>query len=194
MFQCQRRQQWRHQFENKLLHQLQTLNTSSEDQEDIQQNIYNILNDNQQHQHFHHFKMFGGLLPIRWGRTTNNTNGSSKYTLWQVKMSRWFTQQGHELWLQRNQQNKPQEDNTPLQQRLHQQIQKLYALQDEVPYLDKTLFDTPIEERLQMTDKRQQIWIDETTKTVQKSMAEHTEKMSNGQTDIRQFTQSGKIQ
>ena len=194
MFQCLQRHHWRQQFEEQLTQQLQALNTSQRDQEEITQQVHNILHESQQHQHFHHFKIFGGLLPRPWGRTTTNKNGNSNYNLWHVKMSRWFTQQGHKLWLQRNQQNKPQEDNTPIKQRLQQQIKNLYTLQDEVPYLDKTIFDTPLEERIQMTDRSKQIWIAETTKTVKKCMAEHKEKMSNGQTDIHQFTQSGKFQ
>ena len=52
----------------------------------------------------------------------------------------------------------------------------------------------PIEERQKMPDKLKQIWVEETTKTVQKSMAEHIEKMSKGQTDICQFYTIGKIQ
>ena len=109
-------------------------------------------------------------------------------------MSRWFTQQGHSLWLRRNEQNTPQEANTSLKQRHQTQIEKLYTLKDEVPYLDKALFEIPIEERLKMPEKIKQIWIEETTKTIQASMAEHAEKMSNGQTDIRQFYTTGKIQ
>jgi len=109
-------------------------------------------------------------------------------------MSRWFTHQGHSLWLKRNEQNNPQDAHTTLKQRHQQKIEKLYSLKDEVPYLDKEIFETPIEERIKMPEKIQQIWIKETTKTVQASMAEHAEKMSNGQTDIRQFYTTGKIQ
>ena len=194
IYQCPHRHQWRSTFENELIQQLQSMNLSPTDQAAVQTYVHELLNDSTTYQHFHHFKIFGGLIPRSWGNTTLTKKGLSNHSSWQFKMSRWFTQQGHSLWLRRNEQNSSQEAPTSLQQRQQKQIEKLYTLQDEVPYLDKAIFETPIEERLKLSEKQKQIWIDETTKTVQASMAEHTEKMSTGQTDIRQYYKSGKTQ
>ena len=70
---------------------------------------------------------------------------------------------------------------------MNQKIEQLYKLQEELPLRDRAIFETPIEERMEMTDKLKTTWIAETTATVQVSIAEQKQKMSTGQTDIRQF-------
>ena len=107
--------------------------------------------------------------------------------LWALKLSKWFTQQGFDIWILRNQQVHDKDDTTPLHQRLNHQIDQLYKLQDDLPATDRTLFDTPIEERYNLPEKFKKTWISETTKTVQTSLKEHQQKMSSGQKDIRTY-------
>ena len=60
-------------------------------------------------------------------------------------------------------------------------IEQLYKLQPDLTKHDRKLFDTPIEERYKLSEKIKIQWIEETTKTIQKSIAEQQQKMSTGQ-------------
>ena len=102
-------------------------------------------------------------------------------------MSKWFAQQGFDLWILRNQQIHDKDTTTPLHQRLNQQIDQLYNIKDELPATDRPLFDTPIEEIYNLPETLKKTWISETTKTVQTSLKEHHQKMSSGQKDIQQY-------
>jgi len=189
MFQCTHRASWRTQFQHKLQQTLSTKNTSTEMQHLIYQHIHNLLTNPTQYSHFHHFKIFSGLLPRSWFRPPHKQNNDRTTQNKMMKLSKWFVNQGHELWLLRNQQVQATSDTTPNQKRLNQKIAHLYKLQEELPIHDRVLFDTPLEERLELTEKQKITWIDETTATVRVSIAEHKQKMSTGQTDIRQFFQ-----
>ena len=74
-----------------------------------------------------------------------------------------------------------------MQKLLNQKIHQLYSLQHEINYHDKALFDTPIEDRLKLPLKQKENWIMQTSKTMQKCMSDHQQKMTEGQQDIRQF-------
>ena len=70
---------------------------------------------------------------------------------------------------------------------LDEKIEHLCTLQYDVNNHDKNIFNTPIEERLAMTEKQKQKWIEETNKTIYRCINDHQQKMQNGQRDIRTF-------
>ena len=60
-------------------------------------------------------------------------------------------------------------------------------LKHELSAYDKDIFHIPKEERYNMTEHQKQHWIETTTITVYKCIAEQQKKMANGQQDIRKF-------
>ena len=97
------------------------------------------------------------------------------------------------MWQLRNTQ--AHEDNTEPSTTdvlLNQKIDKLYQLQDEISHYDKNIFHKPIEERYKLNRKQKIDWIDQTTKTLYKCMADHHKNMTSGQKDIRQYFQKQK--
>ena len=73
---------------------------------------------------------------------------------------------------------------------LNQKIHHLYNLQDSMSHHDRDIFQCPLDDRLSLSEKQKTRWIEQTTRTAQKSIAEYREKMNTGQTDIRQFLQT----
>ena len=57
----------------------------------------------------------------------------------------------------------------------------------ELSAYDKDIFHIPKEVRYKMTEQQKQHWVDTTTTTVYKCIAEQQQKMSHGQQDIRKF-------
>ena len=72
---------------------------------------------------------------------------------------------------------------------LNQKIEKLYRLQDDLSHYDRNIFQQPIEEKYRLTNKQKTEWIEQTTQTVYKCIAEHHQNMTQGQTDIRKYFQ-----
>jgi len=195
MYQCQHRQQWRNKFEHELHKQLILINTPIPLQDEISHHLHQILHDNVQYTHFSHFTLFAGLIPRQWSIQHQNNTDLQSSLQWAMKISKWFTTKGYELWTTRNNQLHNEDSPSPLHQQLNHQIDQLYQLQDEVSPTDRDIFNIPQEERYKLPEIQKKMWIEETRHTIQLSIAEQQEKMSTGQTDIRQFLiQKGKPQ
>ena len=67
---------------------------------------------------------------------------------------------------------------------LNQKIQNLYSLQTEINTHDRDIFNRPIEDIYQYTDKQKHNWIDQTSRTVYQSIADQQQKLTTGQRDI----------
>jgi len=107
---------------------------------------------------------------------------------WATKFRHWLIQQGFELWTQRNtliHENSSQPSTN--HSILNQKISHLYSLQSEVLHHDKDIFDVPINDRYDLTEKQKKIWIEQTTTTVTKSIAEQQVRNHTRQKDICQF-------
>ena len=159
----------------------------------IIQHLQEILEPSTQNNHFFHFTIFAGLLPLQWQPTDEITNPSVYHKAphqWTIKFSPWLTKQGHNLWQLRNRQAHDDQDEQVSDLLLNQKIAKLYRLQDDLSHYDRNIFQQPIEEKYCLTTKQKTEWIEQTTQTVYKCIAEHHQKMTQGQTDIRNFFNS----
>ena len=103
-------------------------------------------------------------------------------------MGTWLLHQGHALWNLRNKMiHEKETNNPPLQIYLNNKIRQLYALQHEISYHDRDMFQQPLEDRLQLSEKQKMTWIDQTTKTMKVSMETYQRLQTTGQQDIRNF-------
>ena len=195
LFQCHNRQQWQNNFQKHLQQQIQKQHTPQELITTITTKLHSIINDNYQHQHFKHFTIFAGLIPKEWTNTIRTYNNQMQTKRWTTQISKWFIQQGHELWTQRNTFIHDKEDQqSTIHQVLNEKIDHIYSLQNEVNYHDQDIFQTPIEERYKLHEHSKRVWIEETMKTIHQCMYEHRQKMTNGQKDIRTYFKKDKKQ
>ena len=84
LFQCQHRNIWRTQFQQKLTNQLQKLKTTQAIQTNIEQLFTNILTNPQQYQQFHTFTVFAGLPPLKWRQDHQTMNTHYVANRWGV--------------------------------------------------------------------------------------------------------------
>ena len=193
LFQCPHRQNWRKQFLQHLDEFLNQQNTSHLFRQNLHRHMQEIFTPTQETQHFKHFTLFAGLIPTDWPHQANpddttNLPITPKQHQWATKLSAWYTRQGQDLWIARNNHIYNKENNTTHMDRvLNTKIRQFYELQNCIGYHDQEMFSQPIEERLSLTEKKKMNWIEQTTKTMKVSMANYADKQTTGQKDIRQF-------
>ena len=190
LFQCQQRKQWQRQLYVQLGQYLNKIHTPTSVCQLITHHVKNIIQNTDDYSHFKHFTIFAGLLPRKWkiefADTTNCTSMQSD--TWLKQLGQWLLTQGHELWIQRNNSlHEKEKKRSTMEHHLNQKIRSLYTLQNEIGYHDRAIFETPIEERLNLSHHQKMIWIETTTKTMKVSMEEFQNKKTTGQQDIRQF-------
>ena len=195
LFQCPERKEWHTSFVQQLQTQLQHLNTPPTLQLAIIEEFNNLLNPAIQHATFQPYTLFAGLLPTHWTHQAQQTHNdptirsTSKY--WNTQFSKWITIQGHAVWLLRNQQvHEHDKDKSTMDLHLNQKIRQLYQLQENMSHHDRDIFHRPIEDTIALSEKQKLRWIEQTTRTAQKSIADYREKMNSGQTDIRKYFQT----
>ena len=199
LFQCQSRTTWANTFMSNLKNFLNKLHTSTTFMEKAIPYFHEMINNSTDFDQFKQFTIFAGLLPIAWKiEATNNDDTEAPDVLtqqqWATKFSAWLTQQGHEVWILRNNQvHNKEEQTTTIHRTLNQKIRRLYTLQDSIGYNDRDIFATPLEDRLGLTEKQKMAWISQTTNTLKVCMAEYQDKMTTGQKDIRQFLISATV-
>ena len=142
-------------------------------------------------QHFSSFTIFTGLLPKKWTEKCvahHNPTTHSRRPHWAKQFGKWLLQQGHELWMQRNNTIHDKErKHSTMDFVLNQKICHLYSLQEGISYHDRDLFSQPLADRLQLTQHQKMTWITNTTRTMKVSMAEFHSKQTTGQRDTWQF-------
>ena len=190
LFRCEHRDEWRISLMTNCETQLTKLKTTTTVHQQILQYLNNLFKDQHTDSTLHPFMIFAGLLPNIWNN--NNNNDPSRKThnnqRWETQISKWFVQQGHNLWHLRNDQvhdDNDEPNTTDLF--LNQKIDKIYKLQEAISHYDKKLFQHPIEERYKLPTKQKMEWIEQTTKTIYQCIADHHKNMMTGQQDIRQF-------
>ena len=190
LFRCDSRAEWRSTFLQTSHEKLCSLHTPQELQHIIIQHLKELLKPTPPHTHFRHFTIFAVLLPLHWQPSDATQNLPTSFrgpNQWSLSISKWFTQQGNNLWKLRNKQVHDDQEETVADHLLNQKIEKLYRLQDELSHYDKNIFQQPIEEKYRLTNKQKIEWIDQTTQTVYKCIADHHKNMTHGQRDIRQY-------
>jgi hypothetical protein len=71
--------------------------------------------------------------------------------------------------------------------KLRPAIVALYQTADKLDYLDKRLFELPLDKRLELKSHEQAAWVNVTTPTVRQAKAEAADKIQRTQRDIREF-------
>ena len=71
-----------------------------------------------------------------------------------------------------------------MQALLDKKIWQLYDLQEEIGYHDCNMFQQPLDDRLQLSEKQKMAWIAQTTKV---SMETYQHHQTTRQQDIRKF-------
>lgn len=140
---------------------------------------------------------FCGLFDENWCAmqeqylSTNNTRHSDENGIaWSVKLCSWMIREARQVWLSRNEDvHKLDEGKSKSEQALFEQIQKLYALRDEVGHHDRALFDEPIEEKLGRPFPFLRQWARNTVSVINKCILDYQNKLRTGQKDIRQYFQ-----
>ena len=172
---------------HKLNNLLQTLQLHSSLQNIIFNHTKILLEDPRNNQRFYQYSLLAGLLPLEWRTIPSPTMKATQQIQWATKLSKWYMEQGYELWKQCNTTIHEETNESNIHTILNQKIEHLYSLQTELNHKDHDIFHIPIEERYKLHEKQKRIWIETTTHTVNKCIYEHQEKMSTGQTDIRTF-------
>ena len=172
----------------KLSEKLIAIKTHNQLQQVIEAHLQKLIQNSTEYAHFKHFTLFAGLLPSTWKIKFDQTTDREKYTQWAMSIGNWLIQKGMEVWTTRNKQfNEKSTKQSIVHRLLDEKIEHLYTLQYDVNNHDKNIFNTPIEERLAMTEKQKQKWIEETNKTIYRCINDHQQKMQEGQRDIRTF-------
>ena len=190
LFQCSHREHWKRQHYKHLTQYLTKLHTPSTLQQNIITHIKNITQQPDEYSNFHHFIIYAGLLPLQWKESlgTHSTFTSTMCDKWMKQLGQWFTTQGHELWISRNNNlHDKEKKHSTMDYILNQKIRRLYSLQEAIGYHDRDLFATPLEDRLNLNNHQKMLWITTTTKTMKVSMEEFQTKQTTGQRDIRQY-------
>ena len=189
LFQCPHRKVWQQQFLQQVQQQLKKIHMHQGMVTEIHQIFHQKFNHPTEYSHFSDFLPFAGLLPHQWNIHSTNTTVTSQGNTNRIKtLGRWFIQQGHELWLQRNKQIYDKDKKASTKDIiLDQKIQQLYSLQEQIGYHDRDLFSLPLEDRLQLNHHQKMTWITHTSRTMKVSMEEFNRKQTSGQKDIRTF-------
>jgi len=193
LLQCNGRRLWQQQFLANLQRKLKQLHTTDELYHRVVNYFTTITTDSANYHHYKHFTVFAGLLPQQWTQKVCNTDNMNAHqhiwsSNWPDQIGKWLLHQGHTLWNLRNKKIHEKDTTTPpLQTYLNQKIRQLYELQNDIGYHDRDMFQQPLEERLQLSEKQKMTWIDQTTKTMKVSMETYQRLQTTGQQDIRNF-------
>jgi len=108
---------------------------------------------------------------------------------WCSKVSLWWIQKSHELWIDRNNSlHDTSKDNDAWKDKeIRQQVRKLY---DSAPYMDsvdRRIFNIPLEEKLLNSTETLQAWVRLMEPIIKKSIENQETRIKNQHQDIRTY-------
>ena len=185
------RQDWRNEFSTNLQQKLQDMKTPPSLIPILHTDLITRISPGSQYNQFYQLLPFAGLLPIKWKQHPDHDHDPpdmSKTYKWAKTFSRWLTHQGFAVWKIRNSTiHEGKYPNDTTHQSLNKKISQLYNMQQDLPSCDRDIFQTPQEDRFEMTLAQKRQWIEQTTTTVKISIEDQRHKIQHGQHDIRKF-------
>ena len=100
---------------------------------------------------------------------------------WSVKLCSWMIREARQVWLSRNDEvHKPDDGKSKTERAIHEQIQKLYELRDDVGHHDRVILDEPIEDKLRRPFQVLQQWVRNTVPVINRCMNDFQQKLQTG--------------
>jgi hypothetical protein len=138
-----------------------------------------------------------GLLDESWSMFQDeyfNQTGTRKIDqsgkIWNTKLSGWLIREARNRWTARNNEvHKDDDGKSKIEQETLEQVRNLYKLADDMSYHDKSMFDVPLEQRLQLPTNTLRQWIKNTIPTANRCIRDLRDKIGSRQHDIRKFFQ-----
>ena len=138
-----------------------------------------------------------GLLDENWGAHQEaylalkpDRRLDQKGTVWATKTASWLILEARQKWLERNNEAHNHNDGQSKTEReTLEQVRNLYNMGADMSQHDRTMFDEPLEERLQRPILVLQQWVKHIIPTVNRCIRDFRQKLHDKQSDIRKFFQ-----